>query len=187
VKFICTAINRAVEQGVSLNDAIAGIPKPTGFDLDDELLKTLVDFPYLVTKLKALAGHPILYVRGYADNQESPWKDPLYLPFPPLVFHVHRNEGSDPLIDEIKLAFQAAESDCAIGKKEGDQTIYANPDLPNLRAVTTKRILEALMTTCPGRGSSQIPVEILDGWVYSNHNEEDRKVRLFLVIFLESS
>jgi len=187
VDFICTAINRAVEKSVSPKDTIASIPRPTGFDIDQQLLQVLVEFPYVAMKLKAMAAHAILYVRGYADSQERSWKDPLYFPFPPPDIHVHRNAGSDPLTDEIKLEFQAAESPCTIGEKVGNQTMYANPDLPNLRAVTTKRILEALMTSCPGRESSPIPVEILDGWVYSNRSVEDRKVRLFLVIILKST
>ena len=67
-------------------------------------------------------------------------------------------------------------------------SLHRRKDLPNLRASSVAHILRALMTACPGHRSppDAISVEIFDGWVYPHHNIADRKVRLFLVIRLNS-
>jgi len=184
VDLICPAINRAVNQNVSLQDAINDIPKLRGFDLSRELIPEFVEFKYAAMRIRAMAAHAILYVRGYADGEEGTWEKAIDLPIP-TELKVHRIAGPDPMTAETNLSFQSQESIFPVGRQAGNSTMYRNKDLPNLRAASTAKILTTLMTACPDSGrTGPIPVEILDGWIYPKHDSADRKVRLFLVIFL---
>ena len=186
VDLICQAADRAVNQNVSIQDAIKSIRKPSGFDLSKELIPEFTEFSYAAMRIKAMAGQAVLLVRGYADGEQGAWEKPLDFRLP-SVLQVHRNAGSDPMTAEINLAFQSTESPFEVGQKAGVTTVYTNKDLPNLRAASVAKVLTALMTACSERDSGPIPVQILDGWVYPHHDVADRKVRLFLVVFLKDS
>ena len=75
VDLICPAADRAVNQNVSIQDAINSIRKPSGFDISKELIPEFAEFSYAAMRIKAMAGEAVLLVRGYADGEEGAWRN----------------------------------------------------------------------------------------------------------------
>ncbi len=188
VGIVCEAAARAMNQGVSLQQAIAGMAKPTGYDLSKNLLPELAEFAFVQMRLKMMAAQALLLVRGYADGERADWQKQLD-PATPATVLLHENASSDPTLAEYKLTFKSTETNVPVGRNEGNSTVYNNKDLPNLRAETVTEILRAIIDGCPAPNIpvGTIPIEILEGWVYPNHSLPDRKVRAFLLIFLKNA
>ena len=186
-KFICEAATSAIINNISPRDAILRNPDLRDIGNNSEQVQVLTDLTYLMMKIKFLVADSRILVRGYADGQAGPWSHPLDPNWTKLTLH-----EIDPSPDQVSvdgLNFKAELSTVMIGRPEQNYTVYANEDLPNLRASATTQMISPLVETCPppaGLGSpGQISVEALEGKVFPDHNKNDRRAHLDLLVFLK--
>jgi hypothetical protein len=134
-------------------------------------------------KIKMLGTEPLLVVRGYADAEHGPWSRSL--PTPGRTIRVH--ESTEPNV-EYPAKFLSRLSSVRLGRPATYQE-YKNEDLPNLRGSEVAAVISRLFDTCAGFSdlfTSKIPVEILDGHVYQDMSANDRKARIYALVFLKS-
>jgi hypothetical protein len=187
IDVICDAARRAAINQISLGGAIDSIAPLRGYDINRPVVAQLTEFTYIQMRLRMMAREALLLVRGYADEELSPWREPLKKPFGDIV--VHENIDPDSSEGENGLVFRAQQTPISIGQMEKNHTTtYDNKDLPNLRAAETAAILKTLVDCsghAPNTNVGNIAVEILEGRVYPEHNEVDRKARVHLLVFLK--
>lgn len=180
---LCDAISEYVVSGVGLDDALARIDSLEKYEGLSDQLTVLAEYEYFRQQLQALVVEPRVYVRGYADGERAGWQNELHDDVP-LTISVHPMswETASPLRD---WRFEATTEPRQLADKSGQ---YTNTQLPNLRGVATREVLETLGTTCglPGRNADVIEAEvgILDGRLDPEFGGEDRKSRVFVSIGL---
>jgi hypothetical protein len=184
---ICEIARRAIVEKVPLPEAIKNMPPIREYDLDPQLIATLAEFEYVRMRLQILAGRAVVLVRGYADGEQGPWRRGL----DPSLATVRLHESVDPNAKQTEYAmnFRADQTQISVGQPGPNGPTYGNDDLPNLRGEETSEILSALVGSCPqvipNTVPGDIPVEVLQGRVYPQHSEIDRKARVHLLVFLK--
>ena len=98
---------------------------------------------------------------------------------------LHENANPNAMPAEYALTFRPGLTRVAVGQS----ATYGNDDLPNLRAAEVAMIVAALVdNTCespsPNTSAGKIDVEILEGRVYPERSEVDRKARVHVLVFL---
>jgi hypothetical protein len=185
---ICEAARRAIVESVSLPVAINNMPPIRGYEVDKELIATLTELQYLRMRLQIMAANALVLVRGYADGEQGPWRQTLDSSRATTV-SLHENAKPNAKEIEYSLTFRPDLTQVAIGQSGPRGTTYGNDDLPNLRGQETSEIISALVGTCPqtipNTAAGMIPVEVLQGRVYPQHSEIDRKARVHLLVFLK--
>jgi len=185
---ICEAARRAVTQHVPVSDAIRNMPPIREYDLDPQLRAILGEFQYVRMRLQIMAGYAVILVRGYADGEQTGWSRKLDPDFATVQLHENARPNAQPI--DYALTFKPDLTQVAIGKDSSNGPTYTNTDLPNLRGDMAARIISALVDDCPqtvpNTSVGTIPVEVLEGQVYSQHSEVDRKARVYLLVFLKS-
>jgi hypothetical protein len=183
---ICEAARRAIVENVPLPNAVRNMPPIREYDVDPEFLNQLTELQYLQMRIKLLAGSAIVLVRGYADGEQGPWERKLD---PPSRAIVRLHENTKPTPDEYALNFRPELTSVQIGRPETKNTTYINKDLPNLRGAEAASIINALVGSCPaptaGLSAGTVTAEVLEGQVYPDHSEIDRKARVHLLVFLK--
>lgn len=181
---VCEAIGQSIVQDVSFEETIRRIPALEKYEGFAQELIVLSEFEHFRQRLQALAVDAEILVRGYADGERSGWSRALPEEIQPSAkVHPLANPAiTSPLRD---WRFLADETQYSLGQRDGS---YSNEHLPNLRAVATLGLLEAIGTSCqiPG-GSAQgiVPsVGILDGRLHTEYLGTDRKSRAFVSIKL---
>ncbi|MEX3010114.1 hypothetical protein [Hoeflea sp. TYP-13] len=184
---ICGAATRAIVQGVPLEEAIKNMPAIDGFEVDSQLVASLVEWTYVQMRIKLLAADALVLVRGYADGERRRWQRDL--DNSRAAIRLHENVDPNAKNDDFALTFRADATKHMLGVPSGGQTVYGNEDLPNLRAAEVAEILKKLVRKCsapsPAASPGSIGIKILDGFVYPQHNEVDRKARVHLLVFLK--
>lgn len=184
---ICEAARRAIVEGVLPSDAIRNMPPIRDYDMNSQLLATLGEFQYLRMRLQIMAGRAVILTRGYADGERTGWSQKLDPSFATVQLHENATPDAQPI--EYALTFRPELTQVAIGKASTNGPIYGNTDLPNLRGEMAARIISLLVDDCPlnvpNFSPDTIPVQILEGQVYAQHSEIDRKARLHLLVFLK--
>jgi hypothetical protein len=187
IDVICEAARRAAIDQISLSGAIDSIAQLKGYDMNRPVLAQLTEFTYIQMRLRMMAAEALVLVRGYADGELSPWREPLKRPFGNIM--VHENMDPDSPEGENGLVFREQQTPISIGRVEKNHAItYDNKDLPNLRAAETVSILKTLVDCSgptPNTSIDSIAVEILEGRAYPEPNEVDRKARVHLLVFLK--
>jgi hypothetical protein len=184
---ICETARRAIVESVSISEAVRNMRPIRDYDVDGKLIDTLVEFQYARMRLQIMAGSAYLLVRGYADGEQGPWRRNL----DPSLATVRLHEIANPNVQqpEYALTFRPYLTQVAIGQGAHQSGTYGNNDLPNLRGEVASRIISALVGTCPqstpNTAVGEIPVEVLQGRVYPQHSEPDRKARVHLLVFLK--
>ncbi len=180
---LCDAISEYVVSGVGLDDALARIDSLEKYEGFSDQLTVLAEYEYFRQQLQALAVDPRVYVRGYADGERAGWQNELHHEVPPTIsVHPMSRETASPLRD---WRFEEMTEPRQLADTSGQ---YNNTQLPNLRGMATREVLETLGTTCglPGRNPDVIEAEvgILDGRLDPEFGGEDRKSRVFVSIGL---
>ena len=139
-------------------------------------------------RIKLIAGNALVLVRGYADGEQGPWRRDLDASRASI--RLHENTNPNAASNEYALEFQSELAGVRIGLSTAGGATYGNEDLPNLRAAEVADILTALAGDCPSSTPSTsvgpIAVEILEGQVYPEHSEDDRRARVHLLAFLKA-
>jgi hypothetical protein len=131
-----------------LGGAIDSIAPLKGYDINRPVVAQLTEFTYIQMRLRMMAKEALLLVRGYADGELSPWREPLKKTFGDIVVHENIDPGSSK--GENGLVFREQQTPISIGQVEKNHTTtYDNKDLPNLRAAETAAILKTLVD-CSG-------------------------------------
>jgi hypothetical protein len=137
-------------------------------------------------RLQLAQVKPIVLVRGSADGEKVAWREKLDR-FYEIKLHKETTPNSESADDA--LTFEQGESSVSIGQVGADGT-YANKDLPNLRSnwiwKNLKDVLDCQQAT-PDISVGSIPFWILEGREYSHLDENDRKIRVYLLMFLKES
>jgi hypothetical protein len=181
---LCDVVGAFVVSGVGLDDALARIDSLQKYEGLGQQLTVLAEFEYVRQQLQALAVEAKVYVRGYADGERSGWQRELPNNVSPTIA-VHAMSlpnAASPLRD---WRFEAMTEARRVADASGH---YTNAELPNLRGVATREVLEILGTTCglPGQNADVIEagLGILDGRLDPEYLGEDRKSRVFVSIDL---
>jgi hypothetical protein len=184
---ICEAARRAIGENVPLPEAVRDMPPIRQYDMNRDLLTTLSEFQYVRMRLQVMAGRALVLVRGYADGEQGPWRQNL----DPSLATVRLHENADPNTKqpEYALTFRPNLTQVSVGKDGPNGSTYGNDDLPNLRGEEVSEILSALIGRCPeslpNTSAGTMPIEVLEGRVYPQHSEIDRKGRVHLLVFLK--
>lgn len=128
----------------------------------NNLEKVLFEFIFALYEVQDIEANKIeILIRGYADNSNSGWKDPL-LPSP----YEYKTITIKPVIPEDRdrhtyYAYQIKDSIQVIGN------YFSNEKLPNLRAQYIKD--EFISRQCPQK-KKNIEIIILEGKAFKNRN-----------------
>jgi|HubBroStandDraft_6_1064221.scaffolds.fasta_scaffold44121_1 hypothetical protein len=186
IQKICEQAASAAVNKAPLGEIIRALPgtlKATAanLDFDLEFLSDLAAFRYVVMRLQLMRVNPIVLVRGSADGEKAAWHQRLDRPYE-IKLHNETTPKRDSADDG--LTFEQGESSITIGE---DGT-YANKDLPDLRANwiwnNLKDVLDCQQAT-PDISVSSVRFWILEGREYSHLDQNDRKARVYLLMFLK--
>ncbi len=183
---LCSVARTAIEENVSLAEAISRSDFLGRYEKDRELLETLGQLAFVSFKLKELASRSLIVVRGYADSERWPWERELNPPGPRIL--VHPLDGPPTGGDDYGLRFGAEMSTVVLGQAATNRRTYGNEDLPDLRGAEVARILSKIVDACSPKGGvlgpGQVRVEILQGHVFGTTSEDDRRARVHLIVYL---
>jgi hypothetical protein len=186
VAAICQTALAALKDHARLPPAIEELAnrlRPTGFDPPPNFTQQAAELTYMFARLKLLSGRTAVWVRGFADGEQGPWREPLQ-PFPYAV-SAHANTARDAARSETLMTFEPQPGPVPLGAMTKGQPTYGNADLPDLRANEIAGITARLIDGCPipGEDQGRTRVSILDGVVYPQHRPVDRKVRIYVAAF----
>lgn len=181
---LCGAVNASIAGDVSLEDAIRRIPALEKYEGIPEPLLVLADYAYLRLQLQALAVDAEVFVRGYADGERAGWSRPLPSRTPDRI-EVHPLANPDAASPLGDWRFLATTEPRPAGHGPGR---YNNADLPNLRGLATRDLMQEVVGNCalPGRepGNLGTGAAILEGKLHEQYLGSDRKSRAFVSIGL---
>jgi hypothetical protein len=186
-KIICDAAQRAIFNAVPLREAVRTVPELARYEADPQLLMALAELQYVRMRLQMLAADSLVAVRGYADGERGPWEHPLDASRSKMQVHENADPTAKPA--DYALTFKPELSQVTVGLPASSYTKYGNEDLPNLRGAEAAAVVWTLVKTCQHQASGippgRIAVGILEGRVYHERSEEDRKARVHLLVFLK--
>jgi len=181
---ICDAVNASIAGDVSLEDAIRRISALEKYEGLPEQLVVLAEYAYLRLQLQALAVDAEIFVRGYADGERSDWSRALPSRSPDRIdLHPLANPDAGTPLGEWRFL------DPTVTRPIGDRTgNYRNGDLPNLRSLTTRALMDEVIAGCslPGQEPNGLGTRsaVLEGKLDDAHGGVDRKSRAFVSITL---
>ena len=183
VAAICQTALAALKDHARLPTAIQELAqqlRPTGFDPPFNFTQQAAELVYAFARLKLLSGRTVVWVRGFADGEQGPWREPLQ-PYP-LAVSALPNADRNAARSETLMTFETPARPVPLGAMTQQKPTYGNADLPDLRANEIAGVTARLIDGCPipGEDQGRTRVSILDGVVYPQHRPADRKVRIYV-------
>jgi len=186
LRAICEASKRAILEKIAPGDAVNRIRELEGVAKEYPFIVQLTELQYARMTIQILGGNSLVLVRGYADGERGPWQRDLAAP---VEVQVHQPVDTTPADVDRDVDFAAAQTPKQLGHPEAGRIKYGNVDLPDLRAAAVADMIRTLVRSCPADPGlpalNQIELELLEGQVYSGFNAVDRKVRVYLMVYLK--
>ncbi len=177
-----TALAGKAPLSKAVQDALEEIPRIEGVELPEDFVPTSADLIYASQRLRMLSGKVRVLIRGFADGEEGPWRDPLKSGVHSVL--VHRLADEDPRHGEFNMTFASSLTQKPLGATVNGSPTYGNVDLPDLRAEDFAGFVSGLVDGCPVPGvdnrAAETKIELLDGLIYNEKEPSDRKARLYV-------